>query len=289
MMLLQKQKCLIDLGGVKMEKVIEVMVAGLPGKMASLVAKYIKEAEKDMELMLMPFALAETDGESQIGGMPVVHIPLADRIDKIKELSPDIIVDFTLPDSVNRNAQVYCHCEIPFVMGTTGGNRDELIQTVKDSKVSAVIAPNMAKQVVGFQAMMEYAANQFPGLFAGYNLEITESHQQGKKDTSGTAKAIVGYFNKLGIPFDPSQIEMIRNPDAQRAMGVPEEALGGHGWHTYELVSDDKTVNLKFVHNINGRDVYARGTLDAIRFLARKIQGGSKGEVFSMIDVLKGI
>lgn len=33
-----------------------------------------------------------------------------------------------------------------------------------------------------------------------------ESHQSSKKDTSGTAKAVVASFNKLGLQFDESQV-----------------------------------------------------------------------------------
>jgi len=48
---------------------------------------------------------------------------------KLREVTPDIVVDFTQPDAVNRNAQLYCRCETPFVMGTTGGDREVLIKT----------------------------------------------------------------------------------------------------------------------------------------------------------------
>ena len=86
-------------------------------------------------------------------------------------------------------------------MGTTGGDRTRLLSTVTESDISAVIAPNMAKQIVGFQAMMEYAASNFPDIFKGYSLHIKESHQKGKADTSGTAVAMVKYFNGMGTPF----------------------------------------------------------------------------------------
>ena len=56
-------------------------------------------------------------------------------------------------------------------------------------------------QVVAFQATMELMAQQFPGAFAGYTLRVVESHQRTKADTSGTAKAIVASFQKLGIDF----------------------------------------------------------------------------------------
>ena len=70
--------------------------------------------------------------------------------------------------------------------------------------------------------------------------------------------------------------------------GIPAEFLSGHGWHTYTLVSNDKTVKFEFTHNVNGRDVYAQGTLDALIYLDKKVAEGVQGQVFSMIDVLKG-
>ena len=46
--------------------------------------------------------------------------------------------------------------------------------------------------------------------------------------------------------------------------------------------------SLKFSHNINGRDIYALGNLDAIRFLYDKYYNqGEKGKVYDMVDVLK--
>ena len=56
-------------------------------------------------------------------------------------------------------------------------------------------------QVVAFQATLELMAQQFPGAFAGYKLEVTESHQRQKADTSGTAKAVVASIAKLGAPI----------------------------------------------------------------------------------------
>ena len=165
----------------------------------------------------------------------------------------------------------------------------KLEETVNSSAIAAVIAPNMAKQIVGFQAMMAYAADTFPDLFKGYSLEIRESHQKGKADTSGTAKAMVGYFNGLGIPYSEDQIIKIRDPEAQSSRwGIPQEHLGGHGWHTYSLVSEDRTVRFEFTHNVNGRMVYTHGTLDALLFLSAKVDAGVKGKMFNMIDVLKG-
>jgi 4-hydroxy-tetrahydrodipicolinate reductase len=205
--------------------------------------------------------------------------------------NPDMItVDYTHPSAVNDNAAFYTRHRLPFVMGTTGGDRKAIENAVTDSATSAVIAPNMAKQIVGLQAMLEYGATHFPDLYKGYRLKVRESHQNGKADTSGTAKAIVGYFNRMGIPFTEKDIEMERHPDIQRKeWGIPDAYIGGHGWHTYTLTSADDTVTFEFTHNVNGRDVYALGTLDAVIYLHGKITQGIQGRVFSMIDVLQNV
>lgn len=85
------------------------------------------------------------------------------------------------------------------------------------------------------QAMMDYMAKTFPGAFSGYKLRVVESHQATKKDTSGTAKAVVASFVEMGIPFDVSQIELVREPKEQvgTAWGGGEGGVGGWvgaGW-----------------------------------------------------------
>jgi 4-hydroxy-tetrahydrodipicolinate reductase len=271
---------------------VKIMLNGLPGNVTQVICRY---ALADDRITVLPYSLTgpEIEVPSCHVGATAIDLILPDqredRIEAIKrDEGPFISVDFTHPAAVNSNAEFYCRHELPFVMGTTGGDRELLTATVQKSSIAAVIAPNMAKQIVGFQAMMEHAAEQFPNLFKGYRLSIRESHQMGKADTSGTAKAMVGYFNKMGVDFSPEQIEKERDPERQRNMwGIPAEYLTGHGWHTYTLVSPDGTAKFEFVHNINGREIYAEGTLDAVLFLSRQLKQGTGGRIFSMIDVLK--
>ncbi len=226
------------------------MVNGLPGNMATLIAKKILR-EECLGLYLVPYSfvgpeiptggvIVEENGKSKNITFirPVArdsHAPvMKDRYDE--EPRKLISVDFTVPEAVNANADFYCRHGLPFVMGTTGGDRKALEQRVRDSGISAVVAPNMAMPIVAFQRFMDGFSHKYAGLVkGGCELRIVESHQQGKKDTSGTARAMVGYFNKLGIQFTEEQIEKIRNPDEQRRIGVPEEHLNGHGWHSYTL------------------------------------------------------
>ena len=274
-------------------KPIKVMVNGLPGNLARKVAGYLL-TDGRFELVAQSLTGPEIqESECFIDDLSVKLIQADQRDSKIEQIKQSLgeflSVDFTHPSAVNSNAEFYCRCGLPFVMGTTGGDRQKLEAGVLSSSIAAVIAPNMAKQIVGFQAMMEYAADNFPDLFKGYSLEIKESHQQAKADTSGTAKAMAGYFNRLGVSFSADEIIRIRDPEVQKTQwGIPEEYLSGHGWHTYSLVSQDQTVRFEFTHNVNGREVYVRGTVDAILFLSEKVQAGARGQVFTMIDVLGG-
>lgn len=272
---------------------IKVMINGLPGNVAQIITKH---AIADERIEVLPYAMTgpEIDfSHCHIGDLAIelIRPDVQDaKIDTIiKAHAPFISIDYTHPTAINANAQFYCRHQLPFVMGTTGGDRENLLDTVRHSNNVAVIAPNMAKQIVGFQAMMAYAAENFPGIFKGYQLTIKESHQAGKADTSGTAKAMVQYFNQMGIPFSIDQIEKERDPERQANMlGVPETYLSGHAWHTYTLTSADGTSRFEFVHNINGREIYGEGTMDAVCFLADKISQGKTGRVYSMIDVLQG-
>lgn len=269
------------------------MVNGMPGNMASNIAKHVLN---DDRFELIPLSLTGPEileKEYNIASVCLRLINPKERNETVKTLkikeNSFISVDYTHPLAVNSNAEFFCNNSLPFVMGTTGGDRKKLEDSILSSGICAVIAPNMAKQIVGFQAMMEYASKTFPDLFKGYTLIIKESHQKGKADTSGTAKAMISYFNKLGISFTDEQVIMERDPENQSNIwGIPEKYLKGHGWHTYTLVSGDKTVKFEFTHNVNGRDVYVAGTLDAIVYLNGRINEGAKGKIFSMIDVLRG-
>lgn len=268
---------------------MKVMVNGLPGNMAGLLASHIVLTEG---FELVPYSLTGpeiTQSYVVVAGTDIKLIPPSDKnlIEYVVFNNAGIIVaDFTHPDAVVSNAQLYRTYHVPFVMGTTGGDREALMKVVLESDISAVIAPNMAKQIVALMAMFKWAAETFPGAFAGFDVELVESHQKSKADTSGTMREMVKHLARLGLNCSEDDIVKVRDPDAQVTMGVPKSALNGHAYHTYTLVSPEGTTVIQVQHNVIGRDIYARGALDALKFLEQKILGGAKGHVYSMIDVL---
>ncbi|KAK4482122.1 hypothetical protein RD792_009261 [Penstemon davidsonii] len=268
-----------------------IKVNGCTGKMG----RAVLEAAISAGLEPVPVALGgpEDDGKIlDIDGMQIEVQGTSQREDVLSSVFNDypnlIVVDYTVPAAVNENAALYSKVGVPFVMGTTGGDRELLYKTVADSNVYAVISPQMGKQVVAFLAAMEIMAEQFPGAFSGYNLQVLESHQASKLDLSGTAKSVISCFQKLGVSFELDQVKQIRDPRLQVEMvGVPQEHLNGHAFHMYHLTSPDETVSFEFQHNVCGRSIYAEGTVDAILFLAKKVNSKAEKRIYDMIDVLR--
>ena len=269
---------------------VQVMVNGIPGNMGRIVA----ETCVARGLELVPYSLTGeiiVENESEVAGKTIQLLKPSNREERIGEVLakyPNVIcIDYTHPSAVNDNAAFYVKHKIPFVMGTTGGDREALAKLVADANHPSVIAPNMAKQIVAFQVMIEFLAKEFPTAFSGYKLSVVESHQKTKADTSGTAKAVVGDFQKMGFDFSVDDIEKVRDEKEQmERMHVPAEYLGGHAFHTYSLDSEDGTVHFEFQHNVCGRKIYAEGTVDAVNFLAEQLAAGT-AKPFNMMDVLR--
>lgn len=279
---------------------IRIMVNGMPGPMATAAA----EACLRKGLKLAPTAMTGPDIEPCTihivdvvsgKGADVKLIPstkseeLEAAIAGMKEASSQVLaIDYTHPSAVNSNAEFYVKNSLPFVMGTTGGDREKLLKDCESH--FSVIAPNMGKQIVAMQAALENLAKDYPAAFEGYELTVVESHQKTKADTSGTAKAVIESLKTLTDNSDfvaDNDVKMIRDDEESVSFGVPKDSLSGHAFHTYTLKSPDGTVEFQLQHNVAGRTVYAEGTADAVKFLAKKIAEGNKPQVYTMINVLE--
>jgi 4-hydroxy-tetrahydrodipicolinate reductase len=293
----------LHMAGGENEKVdFYVMVNGMPGPMATAAA----EACLRKGLKLSPVAMTGPDvapstitvADKVTGNSASVRlVPSTDLVEILSSIqglktavgeNNLLAIDYTHPSAVNGNARFYVKQRIPFVMGTTGGDRDQLMKDVDGH--FCVIAPNMGKQIVAMQAALEDLATRYPAAFEGYKLDVVESHQQTKADTSGTAKAVINSIKTLAADTSFSaehDIKMIRDEQGALDFGVPNDAMNGHAFHTYTLTSPDGTVSFQLQHNVAGRTIYAEGTADAVRFLAKKIKTEKEPRIFSMINVLE--
>eukprot|EP00873_Tetraselmis_striata_P019653 jgi/Tetstr1/439917/TSEL_028324.t1 len=268
---------------------LAVMVNSCFGKMGNAVAMSVVKAG----VTLVPYSFNSSEGVVAVEGVSVKLVPNHERDEvmaSVKEAYPNlVVVDYTLPDVVTANCEYYSSQGLNFVVGTTGGDREAMRAAAESAGVYAVIAPNMGKQIVAVQAMVEMLAERFPGAFSGYTLSVVESHQKTKVDTSGTAKAVVESMGTLGCePFQMSDIKKLRDDiSSNEELGVPMDAMNGHAFHTYTLTSPGGDVEVALSHNVIGRTVYAEGTVDACIFLSQMAASGAAKKVYNMVDVLE--
>ncbi|EKE13199.1 MAG: dihydrodipicolinate reductase [uncultured bacterium] len=120
-------------------------------------------------------------------------------------------------------------------------------------------------------------------------MTIRESHQDSKVDVdgnpivSGTAIALRETFKRLGAVMD-GEIDSVRNRGMQRQLGI--QNLDAHGYHWVNLTSPNGEKR-EFTTQIEGREPYVDLTLESIPFLARKIKEGTRGEIYTPVDVIK--
>jgi 4-hydroxy-tetrahydrodipicolinate reductase len=292
---------------------VVIMMNGLPGKMGYSCAEAC--IARGMTLADVALTGADFAGQATDSRIPKVDLVAGGSEDAEKrgaalavQCKKDgkvlVAIDFTAPGAALPNAEYYARHGMNFVMGTTGCDYEAIGKTVTGAKHGAVVAPNMSKQIVAMQSVLEQAAKDFPGAFSGYDLSVIESHQKAKVDTSGTAKAVVASLVELNtggsVDKAVAAVEKVRNDEtslngADGKLGkVPAADLPGHAYHTYALTSADGTVTFELRHNVNGRSTYAEGVADACLFLAGKAQAGfprakflgRRRRLFDMIDVL---
>jgi 4-hydroxy-tetrahydrodipicolinate reductase len=141
---------------------IRVAVAGAAGRMGRTACEAVEGAE-DLELV------AQAD--------PALGTRIADALAS----SPDVMVDFTVPETALANARAAVDAGVHAVIGTTGYDPGQL-ELFRGSKANVFIAPNFA---IGAVLMMQFASEAAKHMRAA---EIIELHHDGKLDRpSGTA------------------------------------------------------------------------------------------------------
>ncbi len=144
------------------EAPIRVAVAGAAGRMGQTVCRAVEDAA-DMELV------AQAD--------PRLDRTLADAL----ESRPEVLVDFTVPDSALANAREAVSAGVHVVIGTTGFDLD-VLREFEGTRGNVFVAPNFA---IGAVLMTRFATEAARHM---QTAEIIELHHADKLDApSGTA------------------------------------------------------------------------------------------------------
>ncbi len=198
---------------------IRVVVAGAAGRMGREVVKAVAEAD-GLELV---GAFDRHDVGADVGvlvGLRNLGIPISDSLEStLAQSHADVLVDFTLPDSVMANVRLAVARGVSPVIGTTGLSSVEVAEidrTARDKGIGAFVAPNFA---IGAVLLMQFAAQA-----ARYmpDVEILELHHEKKLDSpSGTALLTA---QKIGEARRAAHVASIPSP-----AGLIEKSPGARG------------------------------------------------------------
>lgn len=206
---------------------IKVLVSGACGRMGREV---VRAVSGDGALKLVSAVDKVNVGRDigEIVGVERLGLVIKSELAQgISEGKPDVMVDFTRPETVMENIRTGLKAGVHVVVGTTGLLTDDL-QEIKDLcsayRVNALVAPNFA---VGALLMMRCAA-----ISAKYfsEVEIIELHHDRKLDApSGTAiktaEMIMESRGKVGHP----------DIGEERIKGVRGGEMGGIRVHSIRL------------------------------------------------------
>ena len=178
----------------------------------------------------------------------------------------DVAIDFSIASAVPGNVARLARRGTNIVIGTTGWQEREaeVRQLVAGQPIGVVAAPNFALGVNVFLALAE-RAGALMAQRGDFGAWIHELHHAAKRDApSGTALALKAALERAGYA---------RGVDVSstRAGAIP-------GTHTIGFDAVSETITL--THTARDRSVFARGALEAARWVQ-----GRKGW-FTMRDVI---
>ena len=192
------------------------------------------------------------------------------------DVAADVIVDFAAAAAVDALLDYSVEKQIPVVLCTTGLSDEQLARVKESSKKVAILkSANMSLGINTLMKLLKDAANVFAP--AGYDIEIVEKHHNQKVDApSGTAIALADSINEARggeyeYVYDRSQVRKKRD----------KKELGISAVREHEVIFAGIDEVIEFKHTAYSKSVFAKGAVEAAKFLAGKPAG-----MYDMADVI---
>ncbi|MCD7751880.1 MAG: 4-hydroxy-tetrahydrodipicolinate reductase [Lachnospiraceae bacterium] len=198
------------------------------------------------------------------------------------DVEADVVIDFSSASAVDGLLDYCIARELPCVLCTTGLSEEQLARVEEAAGKTAVL--KSANMSVGINLLLKLLSEISPKLSeAGYDIEIVERHHNQKLDApSGTALALADAVNdSCGQTY-----EYVYDRSSRRQKRPAKEigissVRGGTivGDHDVIFAGADEVIT--FSHSAYSRGVFAKGALEAAKFLKGKPAGR-----YDMSDVI---
>ncbi len=235
---------------------INLAISGCQGRMGQRITQ-LALADKNLKIT----TLLEHKNHPK-AGEAVSGIKISTDNSAIK--GADVLIEFTLPEGSLENLSACVKHKVAMVIGTTGFTPEQ-VKKIKaaSKKIPIVFSSNMSVGVNLVFRLVELAGQKTG---KNYSINIVEAHHIHKKDApSGTAKTLAEYAEK-GSGQKVTDFKSIREG----------EIIGDH-----DVIFESGEDIIKISHHAKNRDIFAKGSLVAAKFLAKKKSG-----LFNMQDVL---
>lgn len=250
---------------------IKVIMHGCNGKMGQVITGIIRDNE-DIEIA---------------AGVDVYDVqrddyPVYKSIWDCDEQA-DVVIDFSNAAAVD---ELLKYCEeraVPVVLCTTGLSEEQLSRVSRISeKVAVLKSANMSLGINTLLDLLQSAAKVLSP--AGFDIEIVERHHNQKVDApSGTALAMADSINEalehsFSYKLDRSGERKKRQ---KNEIGI-QAVRGGNIVGEHEVIFAGMDEVIEFKHTAYSKAVFAKGAVEAARFLAGKPAG-----MYDMHDVIR--
>ncbi|RGF73929.1 4-hydroxy-tetrahydrodipicolinate reductase [Mediterraneibacter faecis] len=250
---------------------VKILMHGCNGKMGRMITEIVKN-EEDTVIAA---------GVDKFTGIPNDY-PVFEKIAQC-DVDVDVVIDFSNAGAVDELLDYCVEKSLPVVLCTTGLSDEQLKKVDECSEKIAVLkSANMSMGINLLLKLLKDAAKVLAP--AGYDIELVEKHHNQKLDApSGTALALADSINEaMGneyeYVYDRSQVRKKRDA---KEIGISAVRAGTIvGEHEVIFAGTDEVIEFK--HTAYSRSVFAKGAVEAGKFLA-----GQPAGMYDMGDVIQ--
>lgn len=199
------------------------------------------------------------------------------------QVEADALIDFSSAKATDALLDYCAERKLPVVLCTTGLSEEQLAKVEETAKKVAVLkSANMSLGINTLMKLIQDAAKVLAT--AGFDMEIVEKHHNQKLDApSGTALALADSMNealneKYAYVYDRSRERKKRE---KYEIGI-SAVRGGNIVGEHEVIFAGQDEVIEFKHTAYSKAVFAKGAVQAAKFLAGKPAG-----FYDMSDVIQ--
>ena len=251
---------------------VRMIMHGCNGAMGRTITDLVKE-QNDIAIVA---GVDKYDGVKQ-------DYPVYRDLDEVRE-EADVVVDFAAAAAVDHLLDYCSERKMPVVLCTTGLTKEQVGKVSRAAEKTAVLcSANMSLGVNLLLKLVKEAARTLAE--AGFDMEIVEKHHNQKLDApSGTALALADSINeamenRYRYVYDRSGRHERRDRKEIGILAVRGGSIVGE--HDIIFAGKDEVVTLS--HTAYSKAIFAKGAIEAARFLAGKPAG-----LYNMADVIEG-